>query len=331
MVLEELLKAISLQTLLKKVLRNQIQYFFLAMLLIVIPFLLKFLKEFDSIVEMRKNGNKDYPWPKYADLYKAFSVTFLCIILSILFTKIFKPIAEKLVAKRYQGREREFKTEKIVDCTFKCCYYIFASGLGYIAAKNSFFLSPYLGGKGSSDMMFTDFPYQRFEEIELIREYLIIQLGYHTFSLLQHMYKEPKNDFIEMLLHHIMTVALVGLAYYMNYMTMSLLVLFCHDFSDVFGYLVRIFVDTEYKKLAVMWYICLLVSWFYLRLVVFPFDLIRVAVYMNPVSHEIYGLGIMGSMLHILLILHAYWFSLFIRMGLKFISTSIPEDNYHVE
>ena len=321
----------SIQDIFNKILRNQMQYFFLVLLLMVVPFLLKFLKEFDSIVEMRKSGDKTYPWPEYTDLYKALLVTSVFIVLNLIFTHLYRPVAELLVAAKHKGREREFKVSKMIDCTFKGSYYIFASVLGYVAAKDSYYLSPLLGGNGCTDLMFTDFPYQRLEELFLVRDYLIIQLGYHLYSFILHVVKKPKNDFIEMLLHHIVTVALVGLAYYMNYMTMSLLVLFCHDFSEVFSYLVRIFVDTKYSNFAVICYVGLLVSWFYMRLVVFPFDLIRVAVYMNPVAHEIYGMGVMGGMLHILLILHAYWFYLFIKMGLRFLATKDPQDTYHVE
>ena len=315
----------------RKILRNQMQYLFLIMLIVVIPFLVKFVNEFNNIVEMRRKGNEDYPWPKYTDLYKALATTAVLIVLYIPFVKLFENQAEKLISLKYQGNERKYKTEKIIDCIFKGAYYLFSSILAYIAIKDTFFLSPFLGGKGSTDNMFFEYPYQNIKGYELICDYIMIQLGYHFFSLLQHLYKEPKNDFIEMLLHHVMTVSLVGLAYYMNYVTMSSLVLFVHDVSDVFGYLVRIFVDTNYKMITLSSYIGLLISWFYMRLVIFPFDLIRVAVYVNPMPQEIYGMGVLGGMLHFLLILHIYWYYLFIKIGLKFLATKETEDTYHVE
>jgi TLC domain len=315
----------------KKILRSRIQYLFLAMNLVLIPFFLIFLNEFNNIVEMRKNANKNYLWPQYTELYQAGGFTILVIILRILFGKLFGPHSERFISNKYKGKEREFKAEKFTDCSFKGIYYIFAFAIGYFVSKDSFFLSPALGGKGATDNMFLGFPYQDLNDCPYIKEYLMMQLGYHMFSLLQHIYKEPRNDFIEMLLHHIMTVLLISLAYYMNYLTMSILVLYTHDCSEIFGYLVRLFVDTPYTKLTLCWYLCLLVSWLYTRLLVFPFDLIRVAVYMNPVAHEIYGMFFLGIMLHFLLLLHIYWFYLFIQMGLKFLSTKVPEDSYHVE
>ena len=321
----------SLSTLCQKVLRSKVQYFFLAILLIFLPFLLIFLQEFDNIVKMRKKGNKNYSWPQYSDLYKAILTTLSLILLNLIFFKAFSPVANLIVKKSYKGKERLFRIEKFVDCTFKGSYYIIAVIFAYFVSKDSYFLPVTLGGKGSANKMFYNYPYQEATDFGPIREYLMMQLGYHMFSLVQHLYKEPKNDFIEMLLHHIITVSLISLAYFMNYVCTSILVLIVHDFSDIFGYLVRIFVDTEYKNWTLFWYLSLLATWFYMRLFVFPFELIRFAVYDNELKHEIYGLGIMGAMLHILLFLHAYWFWLFIKMGLKFLVTKTPEDTYHVQ
>jgi len=155
----------------------------------------------------------------------------------------------------------------------------------------------------------------------------MIQLGYHLKSFLIHVWNKPKNDFMEMLLHHSMTVFLISLAYLMNYVTMSLLVLYSHDFADIFGCFVQTFVDTNRKWLTFTCYIMLLISWFYTRLWVFPNELIRASCYENTV--EIHGLFVMGGMLHFLLVLHVYWFYLFIRMGMRFLRTSHVEDIQH--
>ena len=131
---------------------------------------------------------------------------------------------------------------------------------------------------------------------------------------------------MEMLLHHSITVLLVSLAYLMNYLPMSLLILFSHDISDAFVSYARFLVDTNSKYLAFFVYLFLIISWFYTRLIIFPFDLIRVSCYMNPMMHEMYGIGILGAMVHVLVLLHLYWFVLLINMGIKFVKTSTPED-----
>jgi ceramide synthetase len=158
-----------------------------------------------------------------------------------------------------------------------------------------------------------------------------MQLGYHLFSLFQHILKKPKNDYIEMLLHHLMTVALIGLAYFMNYVAISVIVLMVHDFSDVFGYIVRVFVDTNFKVVTLAAYLGLLISWLYLRLVVFPFDIIYYGLYLNLEIFDLPGTILLAVMLHCLVVLHLYWYYLFIQMGLKFLKTKTTQDTYHVE
>jgi hypothetical protein len=315
----------------KKVLRSQIQYFFLSMLLALIPFILGFLQSFTSIVSELKQANPAYPWPAYSDLLKALLTTVFLLVANAIFTKFFTPYAEWCISAKYKGKERYFKTHKFVDCVFKGSYYLFAFCFGYYAVKDTDFLTPMLGGRGNSVNMFKDYPYQEIKNYELIRNYLMVQLGYHLYSLTVHVCREPKNDFIEMLLHHLMTVLLIGLAYLMNYVPISVGVLLCHDFSDVLGYVVRTIVDTSLKKMTLVAYFGLLISWFYSRLIVFPFDVIRFGIYMDPKVLQLQGTLLMTVMLHILIILHVYWFYLFIQMGLRFVKTKETQDTYHIE
>jgi ceramide synthetase len=315
----------------KKVLRNQIQYLFLTMIIFLIPLFLSFLREFNNYVTSYKSNNLAYPWPEYSDLFKSVLVSIIILTLSFVFGKVFVPVGEKFISKRYKGKDRVFKVHKFVDCVFKGMYYVFASAFGYYTVRNEGFLPPFLGGKGDSSNMFQGYPYQKFNDLDLLKTYLQIQLGYHIYSLIIHIVREAKNDFIEMLLHHLMTVSLVALAYMMNYLSVSALVLLCHDFSDVFGYFMRITVDTDYKKVIIFAYASLLLSWFYMRLIVFPFNVMWCAIYINPIIGDLPGALFLGLMVHFLVVLHAYWFYLFIQMGLKFAKSKVPEDTYHVE
>jgi hypothetical protein len=238
---------------------------------------------------------------------------------------------ERLISSKYKGLDRGFRSEKLVDCLFKGSYYIFSSSFGFYVAKDCEFFTRYLGGQGHSLNMFIEYPYLKIQNYEEVKLYLVIQLGYHLFSLFQHMLKKPKNDYIEMLLHHLVTVALISIAYFMNYVTISVVILFVHDFSDVFGYIVRIFVDTEYKSITLVGYVGLLVTWLYLRIIVFPFDIIRNSIYLNPTIRSMPGTVLLSVMLHCLVVLHVYWYYLFIQMGLRFVKTKTAQDTYHVE
>lgn len=69
-----------------------------------------------------------------------------------------------------------------------------------------------------------------------LKYYYFVQLGYHFHSLLYMLVFSPiRNDFIEMLLHHLVTIILIGGSYLANYCAMGALVTFTHDIGDVTG------------------------------------------------------------------------------------------------
>lgn len=308
---------------------RKVQLLFLLMFILIFPFLAAFLKEFNKIVESRKQGNPDYNWPSYEDLWLMTKALAVLILVQNFMRFTLLSSATKLVSQRYSEQERQDRAKRQIDCIFKTGYFVFSVCFAYYVAKDSYFLPKSLGGKGYVKQMFRDFPYQGTEEFPLIREYLMVQLAYHTNSFIVHILSKPRNDFIEMLLHHSMTVFLIGLAYYMNYVTMSLLVLFTHDISDMFVYLTRVFVDTDFKKATLASYTLLMVSWAYTRLIVFPVELIATATYFNPVYEEIHGMWLLGGMLHFLLVLHFYWFYLLIKMGMRFATKGKVQDIQH--
>jgi len=159
-----------------------------------------------------------------------------------------------------------------------------------------------------------------------MKEYLMVQLGYHLSAFILLFTKQIRKDFLEMFLHHFITLFLLGLAYLMNYWPISLMILFVNDVSDAFVSYTRVFVDTIYSKIALVFYVFLMFSWVYMRLIVFPFELLRVSCYQNPKIDEIYGIGILGSMAHALVALNIYWFILLVNMGLRFLRTKETMD-----
>jgi len=232
-----------------------------------------------------------------------------------------------VISERHHGKERLVRAEKLVEHLFKTIYFTFSFTLGYWVAKDSFFLPASLGGKGDVNLVWADFPYQSFETFPYIREYLMIQLGYHAQSFIVHILSKPRNDFMEMLLHHSMTVCLVSLAYLMNYVAISHLILFTHDLSDIFVCLTRTVMDTKINKaISFASYISIMVTWFYMRLWIFPLDLLRMGAYECPLE-EVYGLGVLAGMAHVLLVLHVYWYILMIKMGVRFVKSGVPVDD----
>jgi TLC domain len=305
---------------------NKIQSLFFLIFLLICPFLGLFLREFNRIYQMRIINRPDYPWPEYSDI--GIALIFSILIASTIFAlqKLSIGLGKNLISDKYQGTERTERAEKMVKNFFKGLYFVFSSFFAYYIAQDAYFMPRSLGGKGKLEDIYKDTPYFDSSNIYYLKEYFMIQLGYHFQSLVVHIFSKIRNDFMEMLLHHSVTVMLLSLAYLMNYQPISLLILYSHDISDIFVCFSRVFVDTDFKPGVLFFYVSLMISWVYTRLYVFPFELIYISCYKNSMIHEIYGIGILGAMVHILFILHVYWFCLLIKIGIKFIKTSKAVD-----
>ena len=305
--------------LIKKVLEiGKIQLLFFLMLILFFPPLVPFLREIDGVIQMRKANNPSYLWPDYQDLrITLYTAVFIYLLKGVL-NRPLKALMLSSLQDKFQGKEREERAERSALNAFKGMYYLFAVILGYNVAKNANFFPTQLGGHGHIESMFDDFPYQPYDSFPYIRIYIMIELGYHLFSLVNHLASKPKSDFMEMLLHHCITLVLVAMAYFMNYVTISHLVLFSHDSSDLFVDTTRVLADSKWKKLLMVSGACLISMWLDMRIYIFPVYLIYHGYWFNKAEPEIYGRHLMGWMLHVLFILNVYWFILIVKMVLRY-------------
>jgi hypothetical protein len=112
-------------------------------------------------------------------------------------------------------------------------YFSAITVVGFKVMKHEPWFPPSLGGKGDVIKSFdtlSDAP------SPALKYYFMVQLGYHLHSLLHMVCFSPiRNDFIEMLLHHVATIILIGGSYLANYSAFGALVVFTHDLGDVTG------------------------------------------------------------------------------------------------
>jgi len=160
-----------------------------------------------------------------------------------------------------------------------------------------------------------------------VKTYYMIQLAYHAHSFLFQFRMTHRADFVEMVLHHVITLFLISFSYLNNFTRIGTLVFLTHDFSDLFGYATKCLVDTNNSGLVLTAYSGLLLSWGFGRLFVFPAYIINTGLDANRLTDtSLDGYLILNSMMIVLLFLHLYWFVLFLKMGFTFASKGIKED-----
>lgn len=169
--------------------------------------------------------------------------------------------------------------------------------------------------------------YKGFPDIERSHEmkmYMLWQLGFYLHSLYCHFFIEiSRSDYWPLLAHHIATLFLVYSAYVIRYERIGLLVLCSHDINDLFLEIGKTFVYREKKTMTNIWFGVIIVSWVALRLVLFPFVIIRSTIFESiehiPIDIFPFYYSLNASLLF-LVVLHVYWFGLMIRMLVRVLS-----------
>lgn len=200
---------------------------------------------------------------------------------------------------------------------YKLLYYFSITVLGYIVLRDSPVLVPELGGSGDFYNMFKGWPY--LEHPPIYKYYYLISMGYHIGQLITHIWIDAdpkKNDFIEMALHHGVTVYLFGFSYMGNFIIGGP-VTFLHNWADICISWSRMWGETiYYNGLAKYSFVLSQFVWIYSRIYVFG-KLIIVCMSVEVFVVSSWLQPTFGFLLGCLYILHIYWVVLMLKIILR--------------
>ncbi|XP_010479451.1 PREDICTED: LAG1 longevity assurance homolog 2-like [Camelina sativa] len=147
------------------------------------------------------------------------------------------------------------------------------------------------------------------------------QCGFYVYSVAALLaWETRRKDFAVMMSHHIITIILIGSSYLVGFFRIGSIILAIHDASDVFMESAKIFKYSGKELGASVCFGFFAISWFLLRLVYFPFWIIRAT------SWELLGYldmtSVKGKMMYyafntmllMLLVFHIYWWYLICAM-----------------
>ncbi|XP_073308407.1 ceramide synthase LOH2-like [Primulina huaijiensis] len=143
------------------------------------------------------------------------------------------------------------------------------------------------------------------------------QCGFYIYSIAALLTRETRRkDFFVMMSHHAVTVILIAYSYMTSFFRIGAVILALHDASDVFLEAAKVFKYSENELGASICFGFFALSWLVLRLIIFPFWVIRSSSYYSceflrlsePYMMMIYYA--FNTMLLTLLALHIYWWIL---------------------
>ncbi|PIN06055.1 Protein transporter of the TRAM (translocating chain-associating membrane) superfamily [Handroanthus impetiginosus] len=166
---------------------------------------------------------------------------------------------------------------------------------------------------------FTGWPNQ---ELKLpLKLIYMCQCGFYIYSIAALLtWETRRKDFSVMMSHHVVTVILISYSYVTRFFRIGAVILALHDASDVFLEAAKVFKYSGSELGASVCFGLFAVSWLVLRLIFFPFWVIRSSSYHTPavlILSEPYDAALyylFNTMLLTLLVFHIYWWILICSM-----------------
>ncbi|KAA8536198.1 hypothetical protein F0562_028676 [Nyssa sinensis] len=160
------------------------------------------------------------------------------------------------------------------------------------------------------------------QELRLpLKLFYMCQCGFYIYSIAALLkWETRRKDFSVMMSHHIITVFLIGYSYIASFFRIGSVVLALHDACDVFMEAAKVFKYSEKEVGASVFFGFFAISWLILRLILFPFWVIKSSSY-HIRDHlrlsEVYPKSlyyVFNTMLLTLLVFHIYWWVLICSM-----------------
>lgn len=160
-----------------------------------------------------------------------------------------------------------------------------------------------------------------------LKEYLLIPMSYHLGGVVVHFVTTRRNDFIEMGLHHIVTLYLFSGCYMCNVWEIGSVIAFLHDIADITTNIVKAFAETNYGNTTAVIFVTHMSIWFYTRNFLLPYMIYKIYV-MPDISFKGEALiqPFFCYLLSLMFMLHCFWFYMFISMISKFVKSGSTED-----
>jgi hypothetical protein len=163
-----------------------------------------------------------------------------------------------------------------------------------------------------------------------MNSYYFWELGFYLSGLLTHFTLETRRkDFLEMAIHHVVTIGLILFSHTLKLERLGLLVLFVHDVADIFLESGKLFAGMGQEIISTFLFVCLLISWGITRLYYFPCKIIYSWVAEHQ-GHVPYFYPFTACLIT-LQVLHVYWFILICKAALRKITKGNMEDPREVD
>jgi len=144
--------------------------------------------------------------------------------------------------------------------------------------------------------------------------YYILECSFYISLSISLCVDVKRKDFVEMIIHHIATIALITFSYMDNFYRVGSLIIILHDPCDVILQFGKMSKYLKYQRITDTMFVLFTLSWFVSRLVLLPSKIVKAVLFETPlVASKPHVHWVFCSMLITLQILHVVWFYFIIK------------------
>ncbi|CEO99537.1 hypothetical protein PBRA_007270 [Plasmodiophora brassicae] len=227
---------------------------------------------------------------------------------------IYKPAAIHFLSAR--NKSEPVAVKKFTESAFKCTAYIVLSAQGLtIQFREKWLLDTSEYWRGWPQVL-----------VPGMRLYYITELSLYLHLLIAQFFDTRRKDFVEMFIHHIVTIPLIVASYCVNFERIGGTIMIVHDLSDVFLEAAKLANYANARMLCDSLFVAFAIVFFCTRLVILPWK-IMYTIMIESLDYVISPIGwpFHSGFMAVLIVLHVFWFQIILRMVFKFLRAGSVE------
>ncbi|XP_026547281.1 ceramide synthase 4-like [Notechis scutatus] len=156
--------------------------------------------------------------------------------------------------------------------------------------------------------------------------YYLVQISFYCSLLISLPFDVKRKDLHEQIVHHLVTVFLIGFSFCLNFIRIGSLVMFLHDISDCLLEVAKMFTYLKWQKTCDALFVTFSVAFLVTRLGIFPCKILHNTYYYSmEIYQPFFGYYFFNALLMVLQLLHIFWSYLIIRMVYRFLICGMME------
>jgi ceramide synthetase len=213
-------------------------------------------------------------------------------------------VVYKVTNKLFEGRSN-YTHQKASMSIYKIFSYLFIAFYGLLTLRNEDWImdtSSYFNPFGSGPLPLKISFYYIYEFVFYLLEFIFLLIHYDF------------KDRNQMMIHHIVTLMLIGCSGLLGYIRYGVVIMVIHDVSDPFLETAKMFNYLKWKRLANFVFIIFSIVFFVSRLIILPCG-VTYSVFLRMKEYNYCFEGVLFFiLLSILELLHLVWFAMILKV-----------------